>query len=167
MMELVCTVMLVGHLCLTSPNGGEVTTRLWEGFPTSGATIAGQWWEADVLWASDNVSSLNPTRVSRACAGNRCISYFLRCDDVACNVVIGTAQDAALDFDIKAADAAQAQDSLKRFYYLIDPSDVSSAVWFGDFKEDRRFKDPYCNRRGRTPEDKIIWDEGCEFLDRP
>jgi hypothetical protein len=86
---------------------------------------------------------------------------------VACNVVIGTAQDAALDFDIKAADAAQAQDSLKRFYYLIDPSDVSSAVWFGDFKEDRRFKDPYCNRRGRTPEDKIIWDEGCEFLDRP
>ncbi|MBI5939358.1 MAG: hypothetical protein HY859_02925 [Caulobacterales bacterium] len=167
MMELVCTLMFVGHLCLTNSNGGEVSTRVWEGFPTSGASITGEWWKADILWGSDYVQALNPTRVSRACAGDKCLSYFLHCGDAACKAVIGSGQNATLDFDIKASNTMQARDALKHFHYLIDPSDLSSAVWFGDFKEDRRFEDPHCNRRGRTPEGKILWDEGCEFLDRP
>ena len=164
MMELVCTLLFVGRLCVVSPNGGGVSADVWQNVQTSGAAITGEWWKAGVLWESDYARTLNPSRLSRACAGDRCISYFLHCEDAICSVVVGSGQNSSLDINLTAASISDAREALKRFHFLIDASDVRSAVWFGDFKESTRFEDPYCNRRGRTPEGKIIWDEGCEFL---
>lgn len=159
-----CGIVLAGRLCLGDPNGLEIKASMEQSWPVSSSDLSGEGWSATVIWGTDNIHSLNPTRLSRACFEGRCVAYFRTCDATdRCRFVFDRGNEQALVLEIEARSSAGMTRALGSMAYLPGKADIGSSMPLTVFSEQSPFESPFCGRR-RGSTDEIIWDAGCEFL---
>lgn len=159
-----CGIVLAGRLCLGDPNGLEIKASMEDSWPVSSSELSGKGWFARVTWGTDNIHSLNPTRLSRACFEGRCVGYFRTCEATGrCLFVFDRGKEQELVLQIEARSSAGMTRALSSMAYLPDKADIDSRMPLTVFNEQSRFESPSCGRR-RSPAGEIIWDAGCEFL---
>ena len=109
-MSLTCTA-IIGFLCVQAPIGGVTTVKLEDqGIWVANTVQAKNWtakWGRSMEWAPPRI---DPSRLSRACTGGVCVSYWRACsassESRACDYVFDDGHGFALNTRIEARDQA-------------------------------------------------------------
>lgn len=166
MLDLVCTLMLVGRLCIADPSTAILGYDAQISRPFAGAGIKTTSWKASVVWQTIPPQPVNPRHLAKSCAkGRPCFSYFLSCRGPDCHVLIlAEGEDQPIDMRIWTTNGAAPETALAALYYLPLISDPGTPVRLDSLRPSE-FDSPFCQYVDQDHLEKG-WEPGCEHLNK-
>ncbi len=166
MLDLVCTLMLVGRLCFADPASPTLVIDARPSPVISGAMLKGDGWQGSIVWKTGTPQDVNRTHLTKSCdEDGRCFAYFRKCDGTTCKLLIlPEGEEHPLDFHITGKDLAATKRALDTIYYLPAISDPGTPVDLASFEESA-FDSPFCHHV--DPDAAVpVWEPGCEYKNR-
>ncbi|NBB17320.1 hypothetical protein GVN21_18305 [Caulobacter sp. SLTY] len=170
-----CHLLYVGVLCISPVSGGptplveqEVRLEARRGSTWTGVDIRAEGWSALAVAGTDNVMTVNPKTLSRACEGDACIQYHRFCRPLAdqkteCEFTIVRPEwSQPMVITVQAYGPERQEAALRSLTILTSQGKFISLEAMG---ETSTREDPYCARL-RRGESGPVYEAGCEFINR-